>query len=91
MCSYVGTRCILGSIVKALGVARLLTLAKPSGGIRPIVVGEVFYWLVSRTFCFQFHGAFVVHLSPHQFGVVIKGGCEGIVHGIQVTLNVHFN
>jgi hypothetical protein len=69
----------------------LLTLAKPSGGIRPIAVGEVLYLLVSRTFCLQFNGAFIIHLSPHQFGVAIRGGYEGIVHGIQVTLDVHPN
>jgi hypothetical protein len=30
-------------------------------------------------------------LLPHQFGVVIKGGCEVMVHGIQVILNVHLD
>ncbi len=66
-------------------------MAKLFIGIRSITVGEDFCWLVSRTFCFQFHGAFVVHLPPHQFGVAINGGYEGMVHGIQVTLDVHLN
>jgi hypothetical protein len=55
MCSYVATRRILGSIVKALGPTRLLTLAKPFGGIRPIVISEVFFinWSIGP-FAFSF-------------------------------------
>jgi hypothetical protein len=60
----------------------LLDLAKPFVGIRPIAVGKVLYWLMSRNLCLQFHGAFVVHLSPHHFGVAIRGGYERMVHGI---------
>jgi hypothetical protein len=40
VCSYVVTGCILGNIIKALGATRLLALAKPSSGIRPITIGE---------------------------------------------------
>jgi len=43
VCSYVVTGRIFESITKALGVTRMLTLAKPYGGIQPIVVGEVIY------------------------------------------------
>ncbi len=37
VCSYVVVGRIFESIIKALGVARMLTLAKPSSGIQPIV------------------------------------------------------
>jgi hypothetical protein len=43
LCSYVAIRHIYGNIAKALGVAKLLALAKPFGGIQPIAIGEVFY------------------------------------------------
>jgi hypothetical protein len=43
VCFYVDVRHILGSIAKALSAMRLLTLAKPFGGIQPIVVGKVLY------------------------------------------------
>jgi hypothetical protein len=33
----------------------------------------------------------VTHFSPHQFGVVTKGGCEIIIDGIKCTLNLHPN
>jgi hypothetical protein len=56
-----------------------LALAKLSGGIKLIVVGEVFYWLISKTLYFQFQDAFSSHL---QFGVAVNGGCEAMVHNI---------
>jgi hypothetical protein len=69
----------------------LLALVKPCGGIRPITIDETFYRMVIRTFCHQFHDAFAFHLSPHQFGVAIKGGYEVMMQGIHATLNVHPN
>jgi hypothetical protein len=42
-------------------------------------------------FYLSFHDAFVVHLSPHQFGVAIMGGYEAMLHHIWTTLDVHFN
>ncbi len=91
MCSYVVTRYIPKSIAKALDVVNLIALAKFFGGIRPITISKVFYWLVSKTFCLQFHNAFVIHLSSHQFGVVVRGGYETMVHNIQTALDVHPN
>ncbi len=52
MCFYVVTGRIPKTITKALGVARLLALAKPTSDIRPIVINEIFYRLVSRNFYF---------------------------------------
>jgi hypothetical protein len=47
------------------GAIRLLPLAKPLGGIRPIVDGEVFYRLVSRDLCLQFHDMYSSHMLSH--------------------------
>jgi hypothetical protein len=91
MCFYVVIGHILGSITKAFGVTRLLILARPSTSIQPIVIGEVFYQLVNKTFYFQFRDAFATRLSPHQFGVAIKGGYEIVVHNIRITLNIHLD
>jgi hypothetical protein len=62
---YVIARNIPKSITKALGVAKLLALAKPSSGIQPIIINKVLCWLVNMTLCFQFCNAFLAHLSPH--------------------------
>jgi hypothetical protein len=42
VCSYVIIGHILDNIIRALGATRLLALAKPSNGIQPIEVSEVF-------------------------------------------------
>jgi hypothetical protein len=83
VCSYVITRHVFENITKALGATRLLALAKASNGIQPIEVGEVFYQLMYMTLCLQFRDAFLAHLSPHQVGVTVRGGCDMVVHGIQ--------
>jgi hypothetical protein len=64
-------------------------LTKPFETIQSITMDEVLSQLVSKALCFQFHDTFSTHLSPHQFGVAIRGKCEKMVHGIQVTLNAH--
>jgi hypothetical protein len=40
---------ILKSMALVLGVNKLLALAKDIGGFRPIIVGEVFFQLISRS------------------------------------------
>jgi hypothetical protein len=69
-------------MAQVLGVCMFLALVKLYGGICPIVVGEAFYQLVSKVLCLQFHDAFIFHLSPYEFRVMIKGGCETMIHGI---------
>jgi hypothetical protein len=34
---------------------------------------------------------FSSHLLLHQFGMVVRGGCEAMVYGFQVALDVHLN
>jgi len=87
----VATGCIPGFVVQVLGVSRLLSLVKPFSGIHPIVVEEVFYWLVSKNLCLQFHDVITFHLSPYQFGVVVRSGCEAMVYGIWATMDAHSN
>jgi hypothetical protein len=54
-------------------------------------MGEALYRLISCILCLQFCEAFATHFSPHQFGVVTKGGCETIIHGIKCILDLHPN
>jgi hypothetical protein len=39
----------------------------------------------------QFCDVFISHLSPFQFGVVVKKGCEVVVHGIRINFDGHTN
>jgi hypothetical protein len=91
LCSHVAMGRIPRFVVQVLGVSRLLSLVKPFSGIHPIVVEKVFYWLVSKDLCLQFHDVFAFHLSPYQFGVVVKSDCEVMVYGIWATMDAHSN
>jgi hypothetical protein len=74
-------------MIRVFGANRLLALAKPFGGIRPIIMGHAFYQLVSGALWMQFHDAFNSHLSPYLFKMTIKKGCEVVAHGIKITLD----
>ncbi len=88
LCFHIAQSHISCQIAHILGAAYFLTMTKPLSGVRPIVVGERLYQFISQDLCFQFHNAFAAHFSLHQFGVVIKGGYETIVHGIRCTLDL---
>ncbi|KAL2634242.1 hypothetical protein R1flu_005721 [Riccia fluitans] len=89
LCTHIGQGRVSPSMAYLLGASRLLALEKPSGGVRPIAVGEVLYRLVARSLGFQFWDALADHFSPLQFGVVMRGGCETIIHGLHATLDLH--
>jgi hypothetical protein len=57
-------------------------MAKDIGGLRPIIIGEVFIQLINHSIVLQLWGPFQEHLSPHQFGVLTFGGCEAILFDI---------
>jgi hypothetical protein len=67
----------------------LMAMAKDTGGIRPIVVGEVFLWLITCSIVLQLWGPFQEHLSSHQFGISTPRGYEAIPFGIRTFLNLH--
>ncbi len=82
LCFHIAQGHISCRITFILGVAHFLTMTKVLNGIRPIVVMERLYQLISHNLCLQFHDVFAMHLSLHQFGMATKGGYETIVHGI---------
>ena len=64
-----------------LRVSRLTPLMKPSGGIRPIAVGELLYRLSAKALLRKsFKSDF---LLPYQLGVGSKGGVEPIVRAVE--------
>ncbi|KAL2651157.1 hypothetical protein R1flu_019285 [Riccia fluitans] len=72
-----------------LGASHLLALEKPSGEVRPIVVGEVLYRLIASSLGFQFRKVLADHFSPLQFGVATHGDCETIILDLCATLDQH--
>jgi hypothetical protein len=43
-------------------------LEKQLGGIHPIMIGEVTYYLIARILAIQFRDTFAKHFSLHHFG-----------------------
>jgi hypothetical protein len=66
-------------------------MTKLSGGVCPIVVGEMLYQFTSCTLCIQFCETFTTNFSLHQFRVATKSGCATIIHNIGCTLDLHLD
>lgn len=66
---------------------RAVALNKPSGGYRPIAVGELFYRLAGVIVVRKITGAAASLLAPHQYGVGVPSGAERILHSLQHTLS----
>ena len=64
------------SIQAAVRLGRLVALRKPDGGVRGLVMSDVFRRLVSRTLAQQFTPAFEAACMPHQHALSTKAGAE---------------
>jgi hypothetical protein len=62
--------------------APITPLLKPNGGIRPIAVGLTLRRLVSKIAVAAVLPAVSEYLQPHQVGVGVRGGAEGLVHAL---------
>ena len=61
----------------------MTALHKPSGGIRGIVVGDVFRRLVARTLAQQFAKRVESATAPFQYALSPRAGCECVSHALQ--------
>ena len=66
--------------------ANLFATIKKRGGIRPVAVGEVLRRLCSKCLATKVAPAAAAYLTPLQFGVGVKGGCEAVVHATREVL-----
>ena len=71
------------NIVAAVRLGRLTALVKPAGGVRGIVVGDVFRRLVARTVAQQMGPAVEKATAPFQYALSTRAGCECIGHALQ--------
>ena len=55
---------------------------------RPIAVAEILRRLTSKCIAQTVQDKATLNLKPLQFGVGIKVGCEGIVHGVRNTSRI---
>jgi hypothetical protein len=66
--------------------SRLVALSKPTGGCRPIAVGEQLYRLAAIIAVNQVSNEAATLLAPHQYGVSVSAGAERILHALQHQL-----
>ena len=72
-------------VVDGLRLGRMVALTKPNGGIRALVMGDVFRRLVSRTLAQQFAGAFQSACAPFQYALSTRAGTEALSRALRLT------
>ena len=70
-------------IVDAIRMGRITALRKSDGGVRGIVVGDLFRRLVSRTLAKQFAQQVEDATAPFQCALKTRAGCECVAHIFQ--------
>ena len=78
-------------IMSAIRCGRMIALQKPDGGVRGIVVGDVFRRAVARTIAQQYVAKVEVATTPHQYALRTKAGCEIVAHILQVLTDLDPN
>ena len=76
---------VLEEILDVIRLGRLTALAKPSGGIRGIVCGDIVRRLVART---QQFPAVERATSPFQYALTTRAGGECIAHALQAFIDL---
>ena len=70
-------------VMRLVRGGRLTALAKPDGGVRGIVAGDVIRRLVARTMSQQLSKAAEAATVPHQYALSTRAGCECVAHALQ--------
>ena len=78
-------------VIDGIPVGRLTALAKPDGGVRGIVVGDIIRRLVARTIAKQFAKKAEAATAPFQYALSTKAGCECVAHIVQALTDQDAN
>ena len=70
-------------------LGRMTALAKPDGGVRGIVAGDVIRRLTARTIAQQLGKAVEACTAPFQCALSTKAGCECIPHTLQALCELN--
>ena len=70
-------------VMQRLNRARLVAIAKPDGGVRPVAIGEIFGKLAGLILLQRYEKTLEPLFSPIQQGVFSQAGCERIVHKLR--------
>ena len=86
ICSLFASGQAVPWVCKALGMSRLLAMAKPeTGGIRPIAIGEILTRLIGRVIVVQLRDTLQSIFVPFQYGFAVPSGAKAVVHGIRAA------
>ena len=78
-------------ILTAVRVGRMTALQKPDGGVRGVVVGDVFRRLVARTIAKQFAEQAEGATHPFQYALSTRAGTECVAHIVQALTSMDEN
>ena len=70
-------------VLPAVRLGKMTAFQKPDGGVRGIVVGDVFRRLVARTLAKQFAEQAQVATHPFQYALSTRAGTECVAHVVQ--------
>ena len=70
-------------VLQAVKLGRMTALAKPDGGVRGIVAGDVFRRVVARTMAQQFTPLAEAATHPFQYALSTRAGTECVAHIVQ--------
>ncbi|CAI7880563.1 unnamed protein product [Closterium sp. NIES-54] len=77
------------SVANLLTASRLIALAKPGGGARPIAIGECLTRLAAKAAQSAMGEAAREFFLPLQYGVAVPGGAETVIHAARAYLDAH--
>ena len=75
-------------ILEAIRLGRLTALQKPDGGVRGIVVGDIFRRLVLAPWRNTISKRVEVATTPVQYALKTKAGCECVAHVLQILTDL---
>ena len=74
---------ITPTVVEPIRMGRMTALRKTNGGVRGIVIGDVFRRLVARTMPQQLGPQVEARTAPYQYALSTRAGSEFVAHLIQ--------
>ena len=78
-------------VIDSIRLGRLTALNKPDGGVRGIVVGDIFRRLVAKTMAKQMAKKAEKATAPFQYALSTKAGWECIAHILQALTDLDAN
>ena len=74
-------------VLAGLRLGRMVALPKPQGGVRGLVMGDVFRRLVARTLAQQCGDAFQEACLPFQYALSTRAGADSLARAVQIAID----